>query len=143
MTSPIAVSASATSDVDSPVRINGMQIAPIVRGDGDAESGTVTVSFTNLAPQAANEVLFLVHDSSGRVIDSYDDRGTFSQGATIRNTFTMRDAHSAPKVDVEKITFVDGSEWVAGQSNPLSRRQAAQSNEAFAMLSATLNEAAR
>ena len=107
------------------------------------EPGTVTVSFTNLAPQAASEVLFLVRDNTGRVIDSYDDRGTFSQGATIRNAFTTREAHGTPKVDVETVTFVDGSEWVTGQPNPLTRRQAAQSNEAFAMLSATLNEAAR
>ena len=67
----------------------------------------------------------MVHDETGRIIDSYDDYGTFSQGVEIRNTFTALNPDNHPKVDLFEVTFADGNVWFAGQPNPMARRQAA------------------
>jgi hypothetical protein len=126
MTMPLAANAAQTSDLNAPVYINGVQVAPLVGGDGNLLSGTVSVSFTNLAPQPANEVVFSVRNDNGRVIDSFDDYGTFSQGVAIHHNFTTPEASGTPKIDIEKVTFADGSEWMSGRPSPLSRRQSAQ-----------------
>ena len=123
---PLAASANSSSDSTAPVHINDVQFSlNAIPGDGALDMPQTTVSFTNLNPSAAKDVLFFARDEDGRVIGSYDDHGTFAQGVVIRHTFSALNPDLQRKLEIEEVTFADGSVWLAGQSNPMARRQAA------------------
>lgn len=140
LTTPLAASANSyPAAASAPVRLNGVQVMPIMGGDRDIAVQRTVISFTNLDPIPAKEVLFFVRDGNGRVIDSYDDYGTFSQGVEIRHTFSALAPDSDPKLNVAEVTFADGSVWFEGQPSPMLRRQAASEQSLSAGFSKELS----
>jgi hypothetical protein len=118
----------------APVRIDGVQAD---RPEGTYElfnyPRKVTVSFTNLNPSAARNVVFGMRGPDGSLVSSFSAAGTFAQGVSIRHDFTVagverRQQLARQEVDVEQATFADGTTWNNGQANPLSRRQSVSAN---------------
>lgn len=73
-------------------------------------SGKVTISFVNAGAVPATSVQFAVR--SNKVTELILDKGTFSPGANIKHDFSLDPTlGSSAEVDVEHVTFADGTVW--------------------------------
>jgi hypothetical protein len=86
--------------------------------------GLVDIAFTNTGSVPIHEIVFGLHDSSGRLLARIKDVGNYAAGSAVRHRFnsTERDAHQ--QVAVEEVTFTDGTVWTnTDQPAPVTRRQ--------------------
>jgi hypothetical protein len=75
-----------------------------------ASSGKVTISFVDTGTVPATAVQFAVR--SGKTIETIVDKGTFSPGASVTHNFSLgSEFGSASALDVERVTFADGTSW--------------------------------
>ncbi len=106
----------------APIRIDQMQLPPFTAGEHNLLPRYITVSFTNLQTQPATDVVFGMLDSKGRVVDEYENRGTFSPGVKIAAQVPFDQIlDKVAGFDVEAATFADGTTWTKDEN--LSRRQ--------------------
>jgi len=112
----IAVSSALTAaaaDLASPIRLDSVQIAPTLNDGVEVNPGLASIAFTNTAPVPATNITFDVLGYDGRVINQYEDVGTFSPGVTIRHTFPDHNLDTDQQIKVESVRFADGAIWTA------------------------------
>ncbi len=108
----------------APIRIDRMQLPPFTAGEHNLLPRYITISFTNVQAQPATDIVFGMLDSKGRVVDQYEDSGTFSPGVRIAAQVPFDQIlDKVAGFDVEAATFADGSTWTKDEN--LSRRQSA------------------
>ena len=117
---------STTAAQTDPIRITGTEV--VKAWDDHAKgsfAGMMHVTFTNTNPVTATEILFVLRDQGGRVIDQYKDVGKYVQGQSITHGFFDLQMTQLLQIKAEKATFADGSVWVSSEEfQPVSRRQA-------------------
>jgi hypothetical protein len=101
-----AIGSAATLQND-PIQIQGVERTS---ADRSVDGPTVTISYANESSQPATDVDFVSLDG-GQIVDSYQDTGTFTTGATIEHTF-FDAAPAGTQVAVGYVKFADGSTWV-------------------------------
>jgi hypothetical protein len=108
----------------APIRVDRVQLPPFTAGEHNLLPRYITISFTNVQAQPATDIVFGMLDSQGRVVDQYEDAGTFSPGVSIANQVPFDQIlDKVSGMDVESATFADGSTWTKNEN--LSRRQSA------------------
>jgi hypothetical protein len=121
----LALTPGATAQAN-PIRITGTEV--VKAWDDHAKgsfAGMMNVTFTNTNPVAATEILFVLRDPSGRMVDQYRDVGKYPQGQSITHGFFDLQMTRQLEIKAEKATFADGSVWVPSEeTQPVSRRQA-------------------
>jgi hypothetical protein len=105
--------AAAAADLAAPIRLDSVQIAPTLNDGVESNPGLATIAFTNTAPVPATNITFDVLGYDGRVINQYEDAGTFTQGVTIRHTFPDHSIDTDQQIRVESVKFADGAVWTA------------------------------
>jgi hypothetical protein len=106
----------------APVRVDRVQLPPFTPSEHNLMPRYLTISFTNLQSQPATGVTLGLLDSKGRVVDQYDDAGTFSPGVLIAAQVPFDQIlDKVSSAEVEAVTFADGSSWTKDEN--LSRRQ--------------------
>jgi hypothetical protein len=118
--------ASATAVQTDPIRITGVEV--VKAWDDHAKgsfAGMMNVTFTNTNPATATEILFVLRDQGGRLIDQYKDVGKYVQGQSITHGFFDLQMTRQLQMKAEKATFADGSVWTSSEEfQPVTRRQA-------------------
>jgi hypothetical protein len=109
-----------------PIQLNSVSIEPAHLNPEQPDiTGFVTVAYTNENSVPATHIVFDLENADGKVIDQFEDAGTFSRGAAIRHTFPDFQEYSNQQVAVETVDFADGSSWSNTEATPVhSRRQA-------------------
>jgi hypothetical protein len=108
----------------APVSIDRLQLPPYTNNEYNLMPRHLTITFTNHQTQPANDVVLGILDAKGRVVDEYEDTGTFSPGVTIAAKVPFDNVlDKVAGADVESVTFADGSTWTKTEN--LSRRQSA------------------
>lgn len=107
--------ASAAAVQVAPITLDSTSIAQAIDEDS-FQPGMVSVRFTNQNKVAATDVVFKLVDGSGNILAQYEDVGSYPQGATIRRNF--RDTHldNNQQLEVDQISFADGTSWSAPSS---------------------------
>lgn len=105
--------ASAQTQSQSPIRLDRVEITQSYGSRDEFAPGLVTVAFTNENDAPATDIVFAL-ESDGKVIDRYEDVGTYVKGETVRHSFQDAQIDNDQQLAVEKATFADGSVW----SNP-------------------------
>jgi hypothetical protein len=118
---------STTAAQADPIRITGVDV--VKAWDDHAFKGTfagmMNVTFTNTNPVTATEILFVLRDQGGRVVDQYKDVGNSAQGQSITHGFFDLQMTRQLQIKAERATFADGSVWTPAEDfQPVSRRQA-------------------
>jgi hypothetical protein len=113
---------SSVAYMDDPIRITRVTGGTTASTSVFDWSGTdlrigtgdyATVSFVNDGTLAATSVTFGV--TSGKTTQIVVDRGLFSPGATITHDLKeTRIFEDTPEIDVEQVTFADGTLWKRG-----------------------------
>jgi hypothetical protein len=116
--------AASAGPAESPIQINRIDVAPSLGESTEFAPGRIAISFTNTEATPATAVDFEVHGYNGRVIGRIEDTGTFTQGAVINHSFSDGALDNRQSVDVENVTFADGSTWSKPVLHPVIRRQA-------------------
>ena len=80
--------------------------------DGSYGPAAAEIAYTNASSQPATEVVFAVTSADGKIVDMYDDVGTFSPGVTIDHTFPALTTADPSQLAVAQVTFADGSVWL-------------------------------
>jgi hypothetical protein len=110
----------------NPIRISGTEV--VKAWDDHAKgsfAGMMNVTFTNTNPVTATEIVFVLREPGGRVIDQFKDVGKYPQGQTITHGFFDLQMTRQLEIKAEKATFADGSVWASSEeTQPVSRRQA-------------------
>jgi hypothetical protein len=120
----LALTPAATAQAD-PIRITATEV--VKAWDDHAKgsfAGTMNVTFTNTNPVAATEILFVLRDPGGGVVDEYKDVGKYAQGRSITHGFFDLEMTRQLRIKAERATFADGSVWTStDEVQPVSRRQ--------------------
>ena len=125
---PLALTPATSTTVAQadPIRITDVQVAKA--WDDHAKfifAGMINVTFTNTNPVTASEILFVLRDQGGRIIDQYKDVGKYAQGQSISHGFFDVQMTRELQIKAERATFADGSVWTStDEFQPVSRRQA-------------------
>jgi hypothetical protein len=128
--SVLPVLASAADLQTSPIDIQNVQVSAADRSDDGSISGpSVTISYANTSPVPATDVVFALV-ANNRIINSYEDTGTFSTGSTISHTFVDFSPAEDTHIVVDYVAFSDGSTWV----NPALATVAAAPVPSFPMV---------
>jgi hypothetical protein len=116
---------AATTQVN-PIRITDVQVVKAWDDHTHGSfAGMMNVTFTNTNPVTATEILFVLRDQGGRVIDQYEDVGKYAQGQSFSHGFFDVEMTRQLQIEAEKATFADGSVWTSsGDFQPVTRRQA-------------------
>jgi hypothetical protein len=113
---------TAAAPQAAPIRIDRMDLPHFTAGEHNLLARYITVSFTNVQAQPATDVVLGMLDSKGRVVDQYDDAGTFSPGVQISAQVPFDQIlDHVSSFEVEAATFADGSTWTKPEN--LNRRQ--------------------
>jgi hypothetical protein len=128
MTASLPISAVAATSFPSqsaPIRLNDVQIAEASDTFNNFNYlGLVTVSFTNTSSMPATEIVFALWDRHGVFLNNIKDVGNYAPGAAVRYGFANLETALHQQLDVEKVTFADGSIWTNSVPfNAVSRRQ--------------------
>jgi hypothetical protein len=109
-----------------PIHLDSVSIDPAYPNlDQPNISGFVTVNYTNENSVPATNIVFDLENADGKLIDQFEDVGTFSRGAAIRHTFPDLRVDSNQQVAIDTVDFADGSSWSNPVATPVhSRRQA-------------------
>jgi hypothetical protein len=108
----------------APIRVDGVQLPPFTANEHNQMPRYITVSFTNQQAQPATDIVFGMLDGKGRLVDQYEDTGTFAPGVRIAAQVPFDQIlDHVTGMDVEAATFADGTTWTKNE-NP-SRRQSA------------------
>jgi hypothetical protein len=108
----------------APIRIDRIDFPPFTSGEHNQLARYITISFSNQQAQAATDIVFGMLDGEGRVVDKYEDTGTFSPGVKIAAQVPFDQIiDKVSGFDVETATFADGSTWTKTESP--TRRQSA------------------
>jgi hypothetical protein len=113
-----------------PIHLDSVRIDPSYPNTGEYNSytGLVSVAYTNENPVPATHIVFDLENANGKLIDQFEDVGTFSRGVEIRHTFPDLQDDSNQQVAVDTVEFADGSSWSNSETTRVySRRQASQS----------------
>lgn len=108
--SPVIASAQTQS---GPIRLDKVEITQSYGSLDEFAPGLVTVAFTNENDAPATDIVFDLQ-SGGKLLDRYEDVGTYAKGETVRHSFQDIQIANDQELTVEKATFADGSVW----SNP-------------------------
>jgi hypothetical protein len=121
--------ASAAPVQAGPIRLDSVSVDPAYPNlDQPRIPGFVTVDYTNENAVPATHILFDLENADGKLIDQFEDVGTFSHGAAIRHVFPDLKEDTNQQVAVDTVDFADGSSWSRPLPTPVqSRRQAMQS----------------
>jgi hypothetical protein len=102
--------ASTIETQTGPIHLERVQITQSY-GDRDQFSpGLITVAFTNQNDTPATDIVFAL-ESDGKVIDRFEDVGSYAKGETIRHNFEDTQIANGQQLSVEKATFADGTVW--------------------------------
>jgi hypothetical protein len=123
----LALAAPVAAQAADPIRITGVDV--VKAWDDHAFKGSfagmMNVTFTNTNPVTATEILFVLRDQGGRVIDQYKDVGKYAQGQSITHGFFDLQMTRQLQIRAERAAFADGSVWTSSDEvQPVSRRQA-------------------
>jgi len=114
----------ASPTAAAPIQVERVQLPSANAGDNNLMPRYITVSFKNEQAQPATNIVLGMLDSKGRVVDQYEQSGTFSPGVTIASHVPFdRILDKVSNFDVEAVTFADGTTWT--KSENFSRRQSA------------------
>jgi hypothetical protein len=118
--------ASTTVGQTDPIRITGIEVDKAWHNDAMFTfPGMMYVTFTNTNPVTATQILFVLRDQGGGVVDQYKDVGTYAQGQSITHGFFDLKMTRQLQIKAERVTFSDGSVWTNSEDlQPVSRRQA-------------------
>jgi hypothetical protein len=121
--------ASAAPMQADPIHLDSVSVDPAYPNlDQPNIQGFVTVNYTNQNSVPATHILFDLVNADGKLINQFEDVGTFSHGVAIRHTFPDFQIDSNQQVAVDAVDFADGSSWAKPLTTPVrSRRQAMQS----------------
>jgi hypothetical protein len=103
----------------SPIRIDRVEIEQSNEVYNQFEPGLVSVTFTNTNAAAATDVVFDLLGYDGAIIAQYNDVGTFAQDQPVRQRFPDIHIHDNQQLEVDQVTFADGTSWSAHSSGPL------------------------
>jgi hypothetical protein len=103
--------ASADEMATGPVQLGNVQSNQVYTPDFTSDPGFATVAFTNTGSMPATDVVFAVK-SGGNVVDVYDAAGSFAPGVAISKNFPSTVPASDRDIEVESVTYSDGSVWV-------------------------------
>jgi hypothetical protein len=104
------VLASAADAQSGPIRLDKVQITQSYGPRDEFAPGLVTVAFTNENDSPATDIIFALV-SDGKVIDRYEDVGTYTKGDTVRHSFQDIQDNNNQELAVEQATFADGTVW--------------------------------
>jgi hypothetical protein len=108
---PVALAPASTAAAN-PIRLDSVYYSPSLGVFQDWNySGLVTASFTNTDASPAVDVVFTLHGYKDRIIDTFDDAGSYTQGLSIRRTYRTSAADPNQRLEVEQATFADGTVW--------------------------------
>ncbi len=98
----------------APIRIDHADVAPLLYpSDPGNPGGFVNVTFTNQASKPATDIVFGLERTDGTELYTLDDKGKFSHGVSIQQTFPLAVTQTDLHVVVDHVTFADGSTWSA------------------------------
>jgi hypothetical protein len=127
--SPPTPAASTAASQTNPIRITDIQTTKAWHTeDKFYQPRTVNVTFINLNPVPAIEIVFDLRDGGGRLINRYKDVGKYMQGQSVTHGFFDVHVPRAFQMDAVRVAFADGSVWTTPPDMPPpSRRQASDS----------------
>jgi hypothetical protein len=120
----LSLGLAASAGPADPVQVNSIDVAPALGETTGYAPGMLSVSFTNTAATPATEVDFNLLGYNGRVIGRFEDTGSFAPGVVINHSFPDAALDNKQSVEVEDVTFADGSTWSKPTLHPVVRRQA-------------------
>jgi hypothetical protein len=80
---------------------------------GVAKPGQITISFVDTGSQPATDVVFSVR--TGNATETIVDKGHFSPGVSITHDFSLGSAGNGASVQIQHVTFADGTSWSSEQ----------------------------
>jgi hypothetical protein len=98
-----------------------VQTSYLQESGGDAplavpDSATLSINFVNTAPKTVSSVIFDVTDDIGNAY-TIKDAGMFTTGVAIDHEFNSKSiGASDAKCAIQKVTFQDGSTWMASSN---------------------------
>jgi hypothetical protein len=91
-------------------------VLPESIGNGEmTKAGAIDVDFRNVSSIVARDVLFAVQ-RDGEDVDYIHATGTFAPNTSIRKEFLDQSFAPVQTVTIARVTFADGSVWVAAAS---------------------------
>jgi hypothetical protein len=104
--------ASTNQSQQGPIHIDAAELYPGTwdSDDGIFFAGSLQVAFTNGNSTPATQVVFALQ-SSGYVVDRFDDVGSFAKGVSIKHGIPNVNGKNIDQIAVAKATFADGTVW--------------------------------